>query len=322
MIILTGGAGFIGSVMLEKLNREGETDIIVVDNLRKGDKWKNLVGKHYEDYMNKDDFPEYASQSDMTELEMIIHLGACSATTERDADYLMDNNYAYSKFMANLALEYDVPFIYAGSAATYGAGEYGYLDDDSIAEKLKPMNCYGYSKHAFDLWVLKNNLQERFVGLKFFNVFGPNEYSKGSMASMVYKSYRQVRDTRKIKLFKSNDPKFGDGDQRRDFIYVKDVVDVIWEFMLSPDITGIFNLGTGHDRSWNDLAESVFSAMDIDSCIEYIDMPEELHEQYQNYTVADMRKIRKAGIRHEFTSLENAVRDYVQDYLMQGCKRI
>lgn len=320
MIILTGGAGFIGSVMLNKLNREGINDVLVVDNLRSGDKWKNLVCKQYEDYQNKKDFRNNYVAMDFANCDAIINLGACAATTEKDADYLMDNNYEYSKDLAYIAQEYDIPYIYASSAATYGAGEHGYSDE--IFEPLKPLNCYGYSKHAFDLWVIKNGFDKKFVGLKFFNVFGPNEYSKGSMSSMVYKSYKQISETGKMKLFKSNTPEFPDGGQRRDFLYVKDVVDVIWEFVKKPQIKGIFNIGTGIDRSWNDLANAVFHAMAVNPDIEYIDMPENLIGQYQNFTKANITKLRKAGIEHKFTSLEDAVNDYVQNYLMKGCIRI
>ncbi len=320
MILLTGGAGFIGSVMLNKLNREGIDDVFVVDNLRNGNKWKNLVGKKYESYSNKKDFRNDYIAMEFGSCDAIIHLGACSATTERDADYLMDNNYNYSKDLAYIAAEYDIPFIYASSAATYGEGEHGYSDE--IFEPLTPINCYGYSKHAFDMWVIKNGLDSKFIGLKFFNVFGPNEYSKGDMRSMVSKAYEQILETGRLNLFKSNSPEFEDGEQMRDFIYVKDAVDIIWEFIKKPEITGIFNVGTGKARSWNDLANAVFASMDRESKIDYIDMPEKLIGQYQNFTEADTTKITKAGITHKPLSLEESVDDYVKNYLMKGYKRI
>ncbi|HPI18859.1 MAG TPA: ADP-glyceromanno-heptose 6-epimerase [Candidatus Kapabacteria bacterium] len=319
MIIVTGGAGFIGSCFVKKLNDEGIKDIIIVDHLGNSEKWKNLVNKKYFDYIDKHVFIELLESGRLDELsiEAIFHFGACSVTTEKDADYMMDNNFQYSKILAMYSTEHNIKFIYASSAATYGAGENGY--SDSVVQNFIPLNVYGYSKQAFDEWVEKNNLFKKFVGLKFFNVFGPNEYHKGSMASMVYKSYNQIKNEGKVKLFKSNSKDYKDGEQMRDFVYVKDVIDIIWE-MYQKEITGLYNLGTGKARSWNDLAKAVFAAMELEPKIEYVDMPDELKEQYQNFTEADMKKLKKTKLNIKFNTLEDNVRDYVSNHLQKRWK--
>jgi ADP-L-glycero-D-manno-heptose 6-epimerase len=314
MIILTGGAGFIGSSFLSKLNKEGITKVLVVDHLGKSSKWKNLVGKNYSAFVNKNTFSLNLSSGlyNPRDIECIIHMGACTSTTEDDADYVIDNNLNYSMEIAQFALLNNIRFIYASSAATYGNGEFGYSDREY--DKLRPMNVYGYSKHQFDKWVIANGFDDTFTGLKFFNVFGPNEYHKANMASMVYKSYHQIKETGKVQLFKSNHPDYKDGEQMRDFVYVKDVVEVMWKLFLDKDKAGIFNLGTGKSRTWNDLASSVFKALGKKPNIEYIDMPKNLKKQYQNYTQADMRKLLDvADIK--FTSLEDSISDYVNKYL-------
>jgi ADP-L-glycero-D-manno-heptose 6-epimerase len=314
MIILTGGAGFIGSAFLSKLNQEGKKNVLVVDHLGKSPKWKNLVGKDYSAFVNKNTFSLNLSSGVYAphDIECIIHMGACTVTTENDADYVIDNNLNYSMELAQFALLNNVRFIYASSAATYGNGEFGYSDDDY--DDLRPLNVYGYSKHQFDKWVLANDLDKSFTGLKFFNVFGPNEYHKDDMASMVYKSYNQIKDTGKVRLFKSNHPDFKDGEQMRDFIYVKDVVDALWKIYLNKDISGIYNLGTGKARTWNDLASSVFSALGKKKNIEYIEMPQNLLKQYQNFTQAEMDKLHDV-IDIDFSSLEDSINDYVNKYL-------
>ena len=246
-------------------------------------------------------------------------MGACSTTTERDADYLYDNNFRYSVEIAEYALEHNARFIYASSAATYGAGENGY--DDTTTD-LRPLNMYGYSKHLFDTWVRNNDLEDQCVGLKFFNVFGPNEYHKGDQASMIYKAFHQVQDNGKIKLFKSNADEYENGGQKRDFIYVKDVVNVVLKFMDNTKINGIYNVGTGSARSWNELAHSVFKACVKDANIEYIDIPESIAGQYQNFTEAKMDRLKGAMPDLEFTSLEDAVADYVNGYLTKGWPHI
>lgn len=321
MIILTGGAGFIGSCLLAELNKKGIDDILVVDNLGTGQKWQNLLGKKFTAYMNKAEFRHQISENPQKfgHAEAIFHLGACTKTTEQDAEYLIDNNFNYSVELANFALEHDIRFIYASSASTYGDGAQGY--SDSKFDDLIPLNCYGFSKHIFDLWVLKNGYDKKFTGLKFFNVFGPNEYHKESMASMVFKAFKQVNDTGEIHLFKSSHTEYPDGGQMRDFIYVKDVVKVICK-LYEDDKSGIYNLGTGIARSWNDLAAAVFKAFNIVPKIDYIDMPENLIKQYQNYTCADMSKLFKIYPDYTFTTLEDSVMDYITNYLSNNYSRI
>ncbi len=317
MIVLTGGAGFIGSCFLSKLNEEGISDIIVVDNLDQSNKWRNLVGKRFRDYIQKDDFLGLASARKLPKPSSIVHMGACSSTTLTDADYFVRNNYGYSKAIAELALTQKADFLYASSAATYGDGSNGYSDSDENTRRLRPLNMYGYSKQLFDLWVLNSGLTASVTGLKFFNVFGPNEYHKEDMMSVVCKAFPQVRDEGHIRLFRSYRDDYADGEQKRDFIYVKDAVEVMYYFFLNPKKTGIFNLGTGEARSWNDLAKAMFSAAGKTPVIEYIDMPEALREKYQYFTQADLGKLREAGCDHKFRSLEESVKDYV-NYLKAG----
>ena len=318
MIVVTGGAGFIGSALIWKLNTEGVDNIIVVDRLGISDKWKNLVGRRFADYLDKEDFLELVLDDAVPfDVEAIIHMGACSSTTERDADYLAENNYRYTAQLARWAVEKDVRFIYASSAATYGDGSQGFSDDDRVNTQLRPINMYGYSKHLFDLWAFRNGLTDRITGIKFFNVFGPNEYHKEEMRSVVYKAFEQIRTEGRVRLFKSHRPDFGDGEQKRDFIYVKDCVDVIWWLLEHREATGIFNLGTGHARTWNDLARSVFAAMGMKPAIEYIEMPETIRAHYQYHTEAKMDKLRTAGCPARTASLEDGVADYVNNYLIQ-----
>lgn len=316
MIILTGGAGFIGSVMLQRLNDEGITDILVVDDLSSTEKWKNLRGKQFNDYCHKDAFPEFLSETlTKSDVDAVIHLGACTSTTERDADYLMTNNFLFSKVVATWCFGNSTPFIYASSAATYGDGKLGFSDDTALTGNYRPLNMYGFSKHVFDQWIIRNNYENLCIGFKFFNVFGPNEYHKGEMASLVYKAYHQVKETGALKLFKSNDLKYADGEFSRDFIYVKDCVDVLmWSFH-HPEVCGIFNLGSGKARTWNDLAASLFAAMNLKPKINFIDMPEDIRDAYQYFTQAGMTKLRGAGYTTPFRELESAVEDYVQTYL-------
>lgn len=317
MIVVTGGAGFIGSCFVRKLNDEGIKDILIVDNLSTSEKWKNLRGKKFTDYSHKSNFRNQLLSGDYDgNIDAVFHFGACSATTERDVDYLMDNNYSYSKDIALYCAEKDIDMIYASSAATYGDGANGYSDKDF--DSLLPLNAYGYSKHIFDLWLIENQLVNKFAGIKYFNVFGPNEYHKGDMASMSYKSYNQVVQIGKVRLFRSNDERFGDGEQKRDFIYVKDCVNILWMIYKNPSVRGIFNLGTGQSRTWNDLANSVFMALGLEPKIEFIEMPGSLSKQYQNYTEADVSKLVSALPGVKFTSLEESVADYVQNYLKSG----
>jgi len=316
-IILTGGAGFIGSCFLWKLNQEGISDIIIVDNLDASGKWKNLAGKQFIDYIQKDDFLEILESGKLPRINAIVHLGACSSTIVNDAAYLLKNNYEYSKRLAVWAQAHGARFIYASSAATYGDGSNGYDDDENKLLYLKPLNIYGYSKHLFDLWMLTSGFLNKAVGLKFFNVFGPNEYHKEEMMSIICKNFPAISKDDPIRLFKSYRQDYKDGGQKRDFIYVKDAVEVMYYLFSHSDKTGIFNLGTGSARAWNDLAKAVFSALGKPPQIEYIDMPEAIREKYQYFTEAKMEKLRKIGYGHPFRSLEDSIRDYA-GYLKDG----
>ncbi len=315
MIIVTGGAGFIGSALVYALNQRGIDDIIIVDTLRYGEKWKNLNGLKYADIIHKDDFYEMLMNEELPEAETIFHLGACSSTTEKDADYLMFNNYVYTMELAKYASGNNIRFIYASSAATYGDGSNGYDDNEDELEKLRPLNMYGYSKQMFDLWAKRNGLLNEIVGVKYFNVYGPNEYHKGDMRSVVHKAFEQIRKTGSMKLFKSYKKEYPDGGQRRDFIYVKDAVEMTLFFMNNPDLHGIYNIGTGKARTWNDLGQSLFDALGRPPKIEYIEMPEELRGKYQYFTKANIEKIRNAGYDKPISSIEEGVADYVK-YLL------
>jgi ADP-L-glycero-D-manno-heptose 6-epimerase len=310
MIILTGGAGFIGSCFLWKLNQEGIKDILVVDNLDNSEKWKNLLGKNYYNYIQKGDFFNAVINRQIPKPQAIVHLGACSSTTLIDANYYIKNNYEYSKVLALWAFELGIPFIYASSAATYGSGEFGYDDDLLKLKNLSPLNMYSFSKHMFDLWLLNNNYMNKIVGIKFFNVFGPNEYHKGDMRSIICKSYDDVADKGYMKLFKSYNADYPDGGQRRDFVYIKDVVDVMYFLLQNPSKTGMFNLGTGKSRTWNDIAKSMFVAVGKKENIEYIDMPDFLKSKYQYFTQAKMNNLKNAGYNKSFMELEDSVKDY------------
>ena len=300
-VLLTGGAGFIGSCMLKRLNDAGIKDIVVVDHLGNSSKWRNLVGKNFQDYFEKDKFLDKIESGALDKnIDAVVHFGACSSTTEQNASYMMENNYAYTRRLAEWALKKRKRFMYASSGATYGAGEMGYSDSDDVTPKLTPLNVYGYSKHLFDLWVLGNKLEDQFVGLKFFNVFGPNENHKGDMRSMVQKGYGQIKSTGKIKLFKSHKPEYGNGEQKRDFIYVKDAIELSYDFFEHPDKAGIFNIGTGKACTWNDLAEALFNALGMKTNVEYIDMPEILRDKYQEYE--ELSKVAQIALCREKTS--------------------
>ena len=316
MYIVTGGAGFIGSALIWRLNKAGITDILVVDNLGSTEKWKNLVNRRYRAYMHRTAFLEELHRNAFREpIEAIIHLGACSSTTERDADFLMINNTAYSKDVCRFALERGIRFINASSAATYGDGSQGFIDGAAHIRQLKPLNMYGYSKHLFDLWLLDNELVNKVASLKFFNVYGPNEYHKSDMRSVVCKAYQEILSSGRLKLFKSCHPDYPDGGQMRDFVYVKDCVELIFYLLQHPEINGIRNVGTGQARTWNELACAVFSAMGRESIIEYVDIPAHLQGKYQNYTQAEMGWLKLKFVDIAFTPLEQGVEDYVHNYL-------
>ncbi|MEA4993185.1 MAG: ADP-glyceromanno-heptose 6-epimerase [Oscillibacter sp.] len=313
-IIVTGGAGFIGSCIVRMLNDMGREDLIIVDNIASTEKWKNLRNKKYLQYYNRADFlTELPKLTD--EVEYVIHMGACSSTTELDFDYLNQNNFNYSKALWNFCAQNYAGFIYASSAATYGGGEFGFDDRDDI-RRLMPLNGYGYSKQMFDLWAQKQtSAPPQHVGFKFFNVYGPNEYCKGSMASVILHGFRSAQETGKIKLFKSYRQGYEDGGQTRDFVYVKDICKVIRFMMANPQVSGLFNLGTGKARTFHNLGCAVFRALGQDPNIEFVEMPESLRPKYQYYTEATMDKLAGEGYREPFYSLEDGVKDYVQNYL-------
>lgn len=314
-IIVTGGAGFIGSAVIWRLNQLGEDNILIVDRLDETDKWKNLTPLKYADYLDADDFLRSRDQFD--EARAVIHLGACSSTTERDSAYLMRNNYEYTRELAEWSVAGGVRFIYASSAATYGDGSAGMQDGAENLSDLRPLNMYGYSKHLFDQYAHRKGLFDRIVGLKYFNVFGPNEDHKGDMRSLVNKAFSQIQETGTLKLFKSHNPEYKDGEFGRDFVYVKDAVDMTLHFLDRKD-GGLFNAGAGQMHTWNELAEAIFKALGKEPNIEYIDMPEELRDRYQYHTRADISRLREAGYDKTITSLDEAVADYVRNYLMPG----
>ena len=316
MIIVTGGAGFIGSALIAELNRRQISDILVVDELGTDQKWRNLRNLSFADYVEKDDFLEMVIEDKLdSPVDVVFHLGACSDTTETNASYLVKNNYEYSKLLAQWATDANIRFIYASSAATYGDGSVGLSDDEEKIEVLRPLNMYGYSKHLFDMWARRAGLLSKTVGLKYFNVFGPNEYHKGDMMSFVVKAFEQIKTTGKVRLFKSYQPEYADGEQVRDFLYVKDAVNMTLFFFDNPYINGIFNIGTGETRTWNDLVIAVFVGMGRKPNIEYIEMPASIRNQYQYFTQADLSKLRRAGYSKQTTPLEDAIRDYTQNYL-------
>ena len=321
-IIVTGGAGFIGRNMVAALNQRGETNVYIVDALGRDEKWRNLAGLAFEDIWGIDDFRQRIRTGAMPKVATIFHLGACSATDEANADYLLDNNYRTTRELCEWSLKNGTRFIYASSAATYGDGEHGYNDSDEITPKLRPLNMYGYSKHMFDLWALRNGHLKFIAGIKYFNVFGPGEDHKAHMRSVINKAVSQIVDHGKVQLFRSHRAEYADGEQLRDFVYVKDAVAQTLFYHDRPDVSGLFNCGTGKARSWKGLADSVFAALGRTPSIEFIDMPATIREKYQYYTQADMTKARASGYTRATCTLEEAVRDYVQNYLSPGAPRL
>lgn len=315
MIIVTGGAGFIGSCIVRTLNDMGIDDIVIVDHIATTEKWMNMRNKRYLEYINRDEFlqrlPEFAGR-----VTHIIHMGACSSTTERDFDFLYKNNFEYTKTLYKFCTENQISFIYASSAATYGDGSEGF-DDQMNIKRLRPLNGYGYSKQLFDLWEEKQVLKpKQHVGFKFFNVYGPNEYFKGTMASVILHSFKKIQETGEMGLFKSYKKGIRDGEQRRDFVYVKDICKVVKFMIEHPSVSGLFNLGTGTARTFYDLASATFRAMGLEPNIKFVEMPETLRAKYQYYTRAHMEKLRAAGYQDKFYTLEEGATDYVQNYLM------
>ena len=321
-ILVTGGAGFIGSALVWELNRRGFENIVIADRLGTDEKWRNLVPLKFAEYVDADDLINRVQQKPdaLGNVELVLHLGACSATTERDSNYLMRNNVEYTKTLALWSVARSARFVYASSAATYGDGVHGMDDRMTDLQRLRPLNMYGYSKHLFDLQAQRSGLLRRIVGLKYFNVFGPNEDHKADMRSVVHKAYNQILTTGKVDLFRSHRPDFRDGEQMRDFLYVKDAVRMTLHLAYAPMAAGLYNLGSGVPHSWVQLATAIFAALGRQPNIEFVDMPETLRAKYQYYTCADIAKLRQSGYQDALTPLTESVRDYVQGYLMRDAR--
>jgi len=318
MIVVTGAAGFIGSCLVSHLNKAGYTNIVAVDDFSKNEKDENLNGKTLVAKVGRDDFMLWLGEYG-GEVEFIYHIGARTDTTEFDIKIFDKLNLNYSKDIWNLAVKYNIPLVYASSAATYGLGEHGYKDDHSIVEKLKPLNPYGDSKNDFDKWILAQVTEPPFwAGLKFFNVYGPNEYHKGRMASVIFHAFNQINKTDGMKLFRSHNENYKDGEQLRDFIYVKDVVNVCLFLMEQEQSSGIYNLGSGKARTFLDLTKNTFRAMGKEAMIGFVDTPLDIRDKYQYFTEADMQKLYAAGYKTPFHTLEEGVTDYVSNYLIEG----
>lgn len=319
MIVITGAAGLIGSAVVRELNRRGRYDLILVDHLGSSDKWMNLRSLRFAHYLEKETLLQQLQMggSSLFGVTHIIHLGACSSTTEKDASYLIQNNYQYSVRLAEFATQKGIRMVYASSAATYGEGNEGFDDDIALLNSLRPLNPYGYSKHIFDLWLRDRKFDPGFVGIKYFNVYGPNEYHKGDMMSVVLKAFRQIQAEGKIKLFKSYRSDIRDGEQQRDFLYVEDAAKMTVFLTLESQITGVYNAGSGSANTWLSLADAIFAAMGKTPQIEFVDMPEWLRPKYQYYTCAPMKRLQGAGFSTPTTPLAEAVKDYVSGYLMK-----
>ena len=318
MIIVTGGAGLIGSNVVRNLNEKGISDLLIVDDNPHGSKDGNLKPLKYSQYVDKAAFIKQLLEGKYDKIEAIIHLGACSVTTETDKEYLYRNNFDYTRKLAEFAVNNNIRFIYASSAATYGNGDKGYSDDESLIPAYEPLNEYARSKQMFDLWAIEEGLIDKIVGLKYFNIYGPNEGHKGSMRSMVLKAYEQLFSKGKVNLFRSHRDDYEDGEQKRDFLYVKDAAEMTLFFLDNPQIFGIYNIGSGRAETWNELIGSLFKSLDMEPKIEYIDMPENIRDQYQYYTMADMTKFQKLGYNYSSMELPEAVNDYIQNYLLTG----
>lgn len=318
MIVVTGAAGFIGSVMVGKLNENRHTDLVLVDDFTKKEKQNNLENKSFSAKIDREDFFEWLEDNHQN-VDYIFHIGARSATTEFNIDVLNKLNLHYTQQMWKACTQYSIPLIYASSAATYGMGELGYEDTHKIVEQLKPLNPYGRSKNDFDKWALKQEKAPPFwAGLKYFNVYGPNEYHKGGMASVILHAFNQIKNTGQVKLFKSHHPDYKDGMQLRDFVYVKDVVEVMLFLKNSKAESGLYNVGTGRAQSFLDLAKATFSALNLEPNIVFIPTPENIRDKYQYFTEAKIQKLRNEGYTSDFFSLEEGVKDYVQNYLVKS----
>jgi ADP-L-glycero-D-manno-heptose 6-epimerase len=315
-ILVTGGAGFIGSSLIWELNRRAIDNILVSDVLDRSEKWKNLVALRFDDYLDAEDLIEALDSPRLADIGTIYHLGACSATTEKDSSYLMRNNFEFTRRLAEWAVGSNRRFVYASSAATYGDGSAGMEDGHDKLDSYRPLNMYGYSKHLFDLHAKRRGWLKQIVGLKYFNVFGPNEAHKKDMRSVVHKSYGQIRDSGGVQLFRSEHPDYKDGCQMRDFFYVKDAVDATIHLGTHPNANGLFNLGSGKASTWLDLVNPIFESLNLEPSIEFIDLPEKLRGKYQYYTCADIGRLKESGWDGPDFSLQSAVRDYVSNYLV------
>ena len=315
-VLVTGGAGFIGSALVWALNRRGCENIVVCDILGTDEKWRNLTPLKFSDYVEAADLPPRLQNGALGKFDLVLHMGACSSTTEKDAGYLIKNNYEFTRDLAAWSLAKKVRFVYASSAATYGDGSAGMEDGDSQLDKLRPLNMYGYSKHLFDLHARRAGFLNKIAGLKYFNVFGPNEGHKGEMRSLVHKSFAQVQSKGVIQLFKSHRKDYKDGEQKRDFLYVKDAVAMTLNLAANKKAGGLFNIGSGGARTWIDLANLVFAALGKKPKIEFIEMPEMIRDKYQYFTQANISRLRAAGYKEKITTLESAVADYVRNYLV------
>lgn len=318
MIIVTGAAGFIGSVIAQSLFRQGAKELILVDKFSKLEKWKNISGINFKEFIDRDLFLDKLEKGELGTPEVVIHMGACTDTTEFNMDFLLKQNYEYSKRLFLWCHSKNVRFIYASSASIYGDGSKGFNDLDHLTLEMEPLNPYGFSKLIFDRWLINNKFSNSVVGLRFFNVFGPNEYHKDKMSSIIYRSFPMAKKEGVVRLFRSYKKDFVDGGQLRDFIYIKDVVKVVDFVLANKKVNGIFNLGTGKARTFLDLAYALLDSLGKKRVIEFIDMPEEIRNKYQYFTEADISRLRDAGYKDEFYSLEQSVSDYVQDYLLPG----
>ncbi|MDQ6610837.1 MAG: ADP-glyceromanno-heptose 6-epimerase [Gemmatimonadota bacterium] len=322
-VLVTGGAGFIGSALVWALNQHGVERIVVADRLGTDEKWRNLSGLRFEDYVDADDLFDRLNQATLGTFDLVLHMGACSDTTERDAGFLMRNNFEFTKKLAHWARDHAERFVYASSAATYGNGDAGMSDSDesnAALAKLRPLNAYGYSKQLFDQYAARSGLLSRIVGLKYFNVFGPNEAHKGDMRSLVNKAFAQIQSTGRVQLFRSHRADYRDGEQKRDFLYINDAVAMTLHLAMTPAAHGLYNIGSGQANTWLSLVDAIFAAMGKERQIDFIDIPENIREKYQYSTEANISKLRATGYANDVTTLELAVRDYVVDYLAQDAR--
>ena len=317
-VLVTGGAGFIGSALVWALNQYGVDRIVVCDRLARNEKWRNLVALKFEDYVDADSLFEQLDDGRHGTFDLVLHMGACSATTELDAGFLMRNNFEFTKRLAIWSRNHAARFVYASSAATYGDGSAGMSDTDETPDalsRLRPLNAYGYSKQLFDQYAARTGMLAQIIGLKYFNVFGPNEAHKGDMRSLVHKAYGQIQGTGRVQLFRSHRPDYKDGEQKRDFLYVKDAVAMTLHLAMTHGAHGLYNIGSGQAHTWLALVDAIFHSLDRDRAVDFVDIPDTIRDKYQYFTQASIAKLRATGYRAPVTSLEDAVHDYVSNYL-------